>query len=223
LLSSTGEIVDRGNSGASGGDYLGMDCVQMRAAISADLDGEDLPVARAVLEQHLLGCPGCREYQTAADVLNRRVRLTPAPLVPNLTGRILGTIGDGAQPAPATQGLRLGVGVLGLLQLGLSTPALVLGSDAGLPVHQARHLGSFGVALAIGLLVAAWRPERIAGLLPLATVLVVCLVGSAIADTSTGAVAWTAEFPHLVEVLGLVGLWLLDRADRGVDPEISLA
>jgi predicted anti-sigma-YlaC factor YlaD len=115
------------------------------------------------------------------------------------------------------------VGVLGLLQLGLSTPALVLGSDAGLPVHQARHLGSFGVALAIGLLVAAWRPERIAGLLPLATVLVVCLVGSAIADTSTGAVAWTAEFPHLVEVLGLVGLWLLDRADRGVDPEISLA
>ena len=68
---------------------------------------------------------------------------------------------------------------------------------------------------------AAWRPERISGLLPLAAVLVLCLVGSAIADTTTGAVAWTAEFPHVVEVLGLLGLWLLNRLPR--EPELELS
>jgi predicted anti-sigma-YlaC factor YlaD len=217
----SGESWERGNSGASGGDYQGMDCSQVRGVISADLDGEDLLVAREVLERHLAACPACREYQAAAVALNRRMRVSPAPRVPNLTGPILAAIDAEAPEPAAAQGLRLGVAVLGLLQLGLSIPALILGSDAGLPVHQARHLGSFGVALAVGLLVAAWRPERISGLLPLAAVLVLCLVGSAIADTTTGAVAWTAEFPHVVEVLGLLGLWLLNRLPR--EPELELS
>jgi predicted anti-sigma-YlaC factor YlaD len=194
----------------------------MQAAISADLDGEDLPVPREIVERHLVRCAACQDYRAAAVALNRRVRLGPAPAVPNLTGPILAAIdAERHDPEPATQGLRVGVAMLGLLQLGLSIPALVLGSDAGLPVHQARHLGSFGVALAVGLLVAAWRPQRISGLLPLAAVLVLCLVASAIADTATGAVAWTAEFPHLVEVLGLVGLWLLDHAPRPTEPVLS--
>jgi predicted anti-sigma-YlaC factor YlaD len=192
-----------------------MDCARFRTAISADLDGEEVPVAPEVLARHLAGCAACRQFAAAAAALTREVRLRSAPAVPNLTERVLAAIdADGHEPEPATQGLRLGVALLGFLQLGLSIPALIWGSDAGLPVHQARHLGSFGAALAVGLLVAAWRPERIKGLLPLAAVLVVCLVGSAIADTSTGAVAWTGEFPHLVEVLGLVGLWLLERAPK---------
>lgn len=201
-----------------------MDCEQTRTAISADLDGEELPVARDALERHLADCPGCRGYQAAAVVLNRQVRVSRAPVVPNLTGPILAAIDTEAHEPGSAQGLRLGVAVLGLLQLGLSIPALILGSDAGLPAHQARHLGSFGVALAVGLLVAAWRPERVNGLLPLAAVLVLCLVGSAIADTATGAVAWTAEFPHVVEVLGLVGLWMLNRLPSGPgrDPELEL-
>ena len=48
----------------------------------------------------------------------------------------------------------------------IAVPALIFGSDAGLPVHTARHLGSFDVALAVGFLFAAWRPSRIPGLLP---------------------------------------------------------
>jgi predicted anti-sigma-YlaC factor YlaD len=201
-----------------------MDCELMRAAISAGLDGEEAPVAPEVLERHLQRCPACRAYGDAAASLNRRVRLSPAPAVPNLTGTILAAIdAERHEAQPSTQGMRIGVAVLGLLQLGLSIPALFLGSDAGLPVHQARHLGSFGVALAVGLLVAAWRPERIKGLLPLAAVLVVCLVGSAVVDTATGAVAWTAEYPHLVEVLGVLGLWLLDRAPRQLGPELAPA
>ena len=186
----------------------------MRAAISAELDGEELPVAPAVLASHLAGCGACRDFRVAAAALNRRVRLSAAPPVPDLTGRVLAAIGrerEGSEPASAARGLRLGLATIGLIQLGLSLPALALGSDAGLPVHQARHLGSFGAALAIGFLVAAWRPQRIAGLLPLATALVVCLVGSAIADVATGHAATGGEMPHVVEILGLLSLWLLER------------
>jgi predicted anti-sigma-YlaC factor YlaD len=202
-------------------DYLGMNCAQMRAAISAELDGEERVVAPPVLARHLAGCQACRDFQAAAMALNGRVRVSAAPAVPDLTGRVVAAIDrerERSEPASAVQGLRLGLVVIGLIQLGLSAPALALGSDAGLPVHQARHLGSFGAALAIGFIVAAWRPQRIAGLLPLATALVVCLVGSAIADVATGHAATGGEVPHVVEVLGLLSLWLLERVQPRSEP-----
>ena len=141
--------------------------------------------------------------------------------VPDLTDEVVRAIErERAEPA-ATQGLRISIALIGLIQLGFSLPALLLGDDAGLPVHQARHLGSFGVALAIGLLVAAWKPDRIPGLLPLAVALVVCLVGSAVADVATGHAAASSEATHVVEVLGLLGVWLLDRAQRHRAPRLD--
>lgn len=196
----------------------------MREAISADLDGEELPVRREVLERHLGGCAACREFQAAAGVVDRGTRLGSAPAVPDLTSRVMFAIArERSEPVYATQGLRLGLATIALVQLSLSLPALLFGSDAGISVHQARHLGSFGVALAVGLLVAAWRPERISGLLPLMTALVICLVGSAIVDVATGYAAATSELTHVVEVLGLLNLWLLDRVQRSPDPELRPA
>jgi predicted anti-sigma-YlaC factor YlaD len=199
-----------------------MKCSRVQTAISADLDGETLPIPREEVARHLSQCPACRQFQAAAVTLQRRTRVRPAPPVPDLTSRVLSTIT--AEPRPgATQGLRLGVALIGLLQLGLSLPALLLGSDAGLPVHTARHLGSFGVALAVGLLVAAWRPERIAGLLPLATALVVCLVGSSIVNVTTGHASAAGELGHAVEVIGLLGLWLLARSPTSGPARLSPA
>ena len=189
-------------------------------AISADLDGEETDVAPATLEQHLAGCASCRAFQGDALALRRELRVRAAPAVPDLTSRVMFALArEQTEPAASRQGLRLGLAVIALVQLGLSLPALLLGSDAGIPVHQARHLGSFGVALAVGLLVAAWRPHRIDGLLPLATALVVCLIGSAIADVATGHATAVSEIPHVVEILGLVGLWLLHRAQRWPEEE----
>ncbi|HEV2309813.1 MAG TPA: zf-HC2 domain-containing protein [Acidimicrobiia bacterium] len=195
-------------------------------AISAILDGEVPGVAPTALDQHLAGCAGCRSYRAEAQALRRLVGVRPAPEVPDLTSRVMFALArEQSEPAVSRQGLRIGLAVIALVQLGLSLPALLLGSDAGLPVHQARHLGSFGVALAVGLLVAAWRPGRIAGLLPLATALVICLVGSAIADVATGHAAASSEVTHIVEVLGLVGLWLLHRTQRLTEdePEVAFA
>ena len=99
--------------------------------------------------------------------------------MPDLTPAILAAIGDdAAAPGDDTQlALRWILAILALVQIGVAVPALLLGSDAGLPVHTARHLGSFDIAVAVGFLFAAWRPARIPGLLPVVAALVACLVG----------------------------------------------
>jgi predicted anti-sigma-YlaC factor YlaD len=100
---------------------------------------------------------------------------------------------------------------LALVQIAVAVPALILGSDAGLPVHTARHLGSFDVALAVGFLFAAWRPSRVPGLLPVAVALVVCLVGSSMLDVIDGNTAALSEAHHVTDFAGLVVLWLVSR------------
>ena len=53
-------------------------------------------------------------------------------------------------------------------------------------MHVARELGSFDVALAVGLLVAAWQPARAWGLLPVATVLALVMGVTAVLDLVDG-------------------------------------
>lgn len=145
------------------------------------------------------------------DALHRVMRVTAAPPVPDLSAPILAAIG--AERGEATEhpdlAVRLLLGVLGLVQLVLAVPALILGDDAGLPVHTARHLGSFGVALAVGFLYAAWRPARVSGLLPVMTALVACLVGTSVADMIGGTTPAFTEAQHLAEIVGVAAMWLL--------------
>jgi predicted anti-sigma-YlaC factor YlaD len=192
-------------------DYPYMICDRIQLSISAALDGEETLEPVDVVNAHVAVCADCRAYRDGARALHREVRVAPAHAVPDLTAPILVAIGDDARRDAETTGIRLGVAIIGLVQLGLSLPALLFGSDAGLPVHTARHLGSFGVALGIGLLVAAWKPERVSGLLPLATALVACLIVTSILDVTTAHVPPSGELNHATEVVGLLSLWLLSR------------
>ncbi len=197
-----------------------MDCELARTALSADLDGEEIPTDRDAMARHVTGCPACQAFEAQAEALHRLVRLrTPAP-VPDLSAQVLAAIDTEVDAAASsgTLGLRLGLAVVGLVQLGLAVPAMVLGSEAGFPVHAARDLGAFGVALAVGLLFAAWKPERVGALLPLATVLVVCLIAASALDVGTGHATADSELGHLVEVIGLAALWLLSRHTQHVAP-----
>jgi predicted anti-sigma-YlaC factor YlaD len=188
-----------------------MTCTHVRDALSSQLDGEDPGVARSVIDNHLSTCEGCRAFATRIGALHRTLRVASAPPVPDLTAPILAAIarerGDTGDRRELP--LRLVLAALGMVQLVLSLPALVLGEDAGLPVHTARHLGSFGVALAVGFLYVAWRPSRVSGLLPVMTALVACLVGSSIADMFGGTTPAVTESQHLAEVVGVAALWLL--------------
>jgi len=228
------EIIQRratilGNLERPGVDYLLMDlnlmdCERTRTAISARLDGEDIGVPAEAVRAHLGACVECRAYQKSAASLHAQVRVAPAPLVPDLTSRILGAIGaDDGGASPHLEAWRIGLAFIAILQIGLAVPALLLGTDAGLPVHTARHLGSFAVALGVGFLFAAWRPSRVAGLFPVAAALVACLVITSAIDIASGRAAAVNEVTHMTELLGLALLWLVGRAapaERSTVPAI---
>jgi predicted anti-sigma-YlaC factor YlaD len=187
-----------------------MKCDTARNAISARLDGEDLGVDPDALDHHVQRCPACHAFARDAAAMHRDARMARAPGVPDLTAPILAAIGAEARPhAGHERALRVTLAIVGLVQLVAAVPALVLGDDPGLPVHAARHVGSFGLALAVGFLFAAWRPSRLPGLLPVVTVLVVCLTGTSVLDLLEGRTGALSETQHAVDVVGLAAAWLL--------------
>jgi predicted anti-sigma-YlaC factor YlaD len=187
-----------------------MNCTTSRIAISARLDGEDLGVDPALLEDHLRRCAECQAFARDAAAMHRDARLARAPDVPDLTAKILATIGSRDRHQIGHEGaLRVTLVVVALVQIATAVPALVLGDDAGLPVHVARHIGSFDLALAVGFLFAAWRPSRIPGLLPVVTALVACLVGTSVLDLLDGRTSALTETQHVVDAAGLAAAWLL--------------
>jgi predicted anti-sigma-YlaC factor YlaD len=190
-----------------------MTCTDIRHAISARLDGEDPGVEPFVIDTHLGACARCREFAASAARLHRSSRVSPAQAMPDLTPAILAAIGnDTARPQHDTQlALRWILAILAFVQIGVAVPALLLGSDAGLPVHAARHLGSFDIAIAVGFLFAAWRPARIPGLLPVVAALVACLVASSLLDVVAGNTGALGEAHHATDFAGLAVLWLLSR------------
>jgi predicted anti-sigma-YlaC factor YlaD len=196
-----------------------MDCERCRAAVSANLDGEAPGVADAVWRAHLETCAGCRRFAAGAQQLHRAARVTAAEPVPDLTDSILQAIGQepvavgAAAPVDErTQFLRITLAVIAVIQLGMAIPALILGDDAGLPTHVARHLGSFSLALGVGLLMVAFKPDRASGVLPVVGALVLCLLGSSVIDVVQGTAAAGPEVSHAPELVGLVAVWLLARA-----------
>lgn len=189
-----------------------MTCSQIREAISARLDGEEPGVPEPQIGAHLADCGACCAFAEEARALHRAARVTPAPAVPDMTPRVLAAIGadrtDAAGDPGRTLALRLALAVLAAVQIGLAVPEL-LGADNGVAVHNSRHLGSFALALAVAFLYAAWRPARVAGLLPVLAVLAVCLIGTSVLDVVGGRTAPLTEAGHVTELAGLLAVWLL--------------
>jgi predicted anti-sigma-YlaC factor YlaD len=186
--------------------------MQIRSAISARLDGEDPGLDEAAVYAHLAGCADCRAFAHDAESLHRTLRLSPAPEIPDLTPGILTAIGEETTSSAGSETshvLRWILLAIALAQIAVAIPALVLGADAGLPVHTARHIGSFDVALGVGFLYAAWKPSRIPGLLPVVAALVVCLVGTSLLDVASGNTAAFGEVQHVLDFVGLAVVWLL--------------
>jgi predicted anti-sigma-YlaC factor YlaD len=195
-----------------------MRCDTIREAISARLDGEAPGLEDSTIDAHLTGCLACVAWSEELSTLHRMVRVREAEAVPDLTGAILGS-----HPVPARRAWRSEVisparwalFVVALTQLVLAAPALLLGEDAGATVHVARELGSFDVALAIGLLVAAWQPARAWGLLPVIAALALVMAGTAVIDVVRGTASGFGEAHHVLDLAGLVLLWLVAREERG--------
>jgi predicted anti-sigma-YlaC factor YlaD len=194
-----------------------MRCEDCREIVSAHVDGEDTRGESAAAGAHLAECSACRAFLVATEDLRRTTRVRVAEDVPDLTGRIVAATGVGGAGRGAgarhdpTRPVRIVLLCTALLQIGLALPALLLGDDAHLPVHIARHLGSFDVALAVGFLWVAWRPARaLDGVFPVAVALVTCLVASSFLDVAAGRAAAGGELHHVTDLVGLAAMWLLN-------------
>jgi predicted anti-sigma-YlaC factor YlaD len=202
-----------------------MDCAQIREALSARLDGEATELADAAVDGHLAGCRACTGWAEELATLHRMVRVRVAEPVPDLSAEIVEAFVPAArsrrrgstaahrlpvlgEPISAS---RWALFVVGLTQLVLAGPAVLLGEDSGATIHVARELGSFDVALAVGLLVAAWQPARAWGLLPLAAALACVMFGTSVLDVLDGRVSTLGEAHHLLNLAGVAFLWSVAR------------
>jgi predicted anti-sigma-YlaC factor YlaD len=195
-----------------------MRCEAIREALSARLDGEASGLADSAVDAHLRTCAACTAWAEELSILHRMVRVREAEPVPDLTAAILGA-GAAPRPVPRAQPIsvaRWGLFVVALTQLVLAGPTLVLGEGSGAAVHVARELGAFDVALAVGLLVAAWQPARAWGLLPVVAALALVLGGTAVLDVVRGTATSFGEAHHLLDLAGVALLWGVAREDRAM-------
>lgn len=204
-----------GNRTGPADDLHCVDCDQAREAASARLDGE-LDAERApALDAHLAGCASCASWERDAATVTRRARLRTADAPgPDLTPRVLAAAPSARSPWPVERWLLLVVGVTMLLA---ALPSALGAGD----VHLIRDAGITDVALAVGVLSAAWQPWRAAGVLPVVLVLAAALTATAVADVVSGEVPLVDEAAHLLAPTAALLLWRLRRRTPAEPPAPS--
>ncbi len=185
-----------------------MDCDDAMDAISARVDGE-LPETNALhvaLEAHLSSCSSCGEWEARSFALRRTLVLRRQAPPDGLAVRVLANMS--VPHTGAGQWVRYCLGVVAAAIVVLNIP-LLLGLTATASTHEVRHLGTFGVALGVGLFWAAMKPERAIGLVPLAAALALAMLLGSVADLGRRQAALLSESIHLLEFTGLGLLWYL--------------
>ncbi len=187
-----------------------MQCPVYREALSARLDGEPLGVPERALDEHLATCPACAAWADDAAVVTRRTRLAPAPVVPDLTARVLQALprelpgtAAAARARLTETALRLALLAVGVTQAGIAWPVLAEGSMSA-PVHMAHETGAWNLALAAAFLAVAAAPRLAAGALPFLGTFTVLLTVVTVRDLGNGHVPAERAVAHLLLVAGVL-------------------
>lgn len=184
-------------------------CDRIRVAVSARADGEVAGVPAADVERHLAGCPDCASY--AAGLAATGPRVVPLAAAggadPALTRRVVAAAG-GIDRAGVWWVLRAALAAVALGYLAVSVPELLFSNDPH-HGHVARHLGAFELAYGVALLSVALRPALARAMVPFTAALAVAMVVIAVTDVARGDVPMVGELVHLLEIAGLVLVWLL--------------
>lgn len=182
-------------------------CDTAQDIMSARLDHEATAAEERMLDAHLPGCADCTRALQRVERLDRQLRVRVAEPVPDLRQAIL------SRARPASLGhagwRRPALGWVGVLLVAQNAVALFAGELNGVETHLARHLGAFGVALGIGLLLVAVRPSRAYGILPFVSALIVTMLAGAAFDVVENGRNAAAEATHLTEIAGLVLVWMI--------------
>ena len=196
-----------------------MDCPQIRFSVSAALDGEEPGLPDSVIRAHLAECARCRTWSAEATDLHRALRIQPAVVETDRTEAILAALPARSKARPSEERvrvLRFVTLVIALIQIAGAVP-LLLGRGEMMHMHYARHIGVFSAALAIGLLVVAWHPERARALLPMLGVLVAGLLWSCLDDLISGRPVPGSAIAHAADVAAFGVVWLLAHTPAGSD------
>jgi predicted anti-sigma-YlaC factor YlaD len=189
-----------------------MQCPDFRAAVSARLDGEPLGMPDRALDDHLARCAGCSAWAADAARVTRRLRLAPAPEVPDLTAAVLEAlprelpgVAAAARTRLADAALRVLLLAVGIGQAGLAWPALASGAAAmSAPVHMAHETGAWNLAVAAAFLAVAAAPRLAAGALPVLVTFTALLVPVTVADLGAGHVHADRAVAHVLLVAGVL-------------------
>ena len=179
-----------------------MECDEARSAISAGIDGAGQLSPDAA---HVEGCPDCRRWEERAHDL-ARATLRPA------TDVVLRVPGIRPQGFLRYRWLRIVLAWGGLLLVVWNLSPIVAPGGDPAAVHLARHQAAFSAALGLTYLAVAWRPDRAYGLVPFAAIFAVTLTVTGAVDILRGTSTVGAESAHLLEIAGLVVLWVLGAA-----------
>lgn len=206
-----------GNQSMPASDWNDMDCSRWRDALSAIADGESANIDERLVAAHVARCTACRSYQEMIQSSPTFERLAAAPDMPDLSGPI-SRLNAAADRAAHWSILRIVLAVAAVQVVAFAMPALILGEEQGVATHSARHLGAFGVAYGVALMVVVVRPARARSILPVAMVLAGAQVLGAIVDLATGRIPLVGETRHLPQIISVFLIWFLavpsGRGDR---------
>ena len=162
------------------------------------------------LDEHLAGCPACRNWADAAAEVTRRARLAPATSVPDVTAAVLGRLPEGGRAVGRRRrvtdlALRAALLVVGLGQLAVGWPAMTGGGmDMADPVHLSHETGAWNLGLAACFLGVAALPRLAPGSLPFLLSFTALLSWVTIGDLGSGHVHGGRATGHLLLVAGAV-------------------
>jgi predicted anti-sigma-YlaC factor YlaD len=194
--------------------------------LSAQLDGEDDPAGRGLVDEHLAGCAGCREWLDRAATVNRLTR-TAVGVAPDLSAAILAALPPAAvvrkRRIPVAVALYVALAVVGAVQLilglgqiggGVAGAHVHTGLDAT-PGHLWHESAAWNVAVGAGYLFIALRRSRPSGLVPMLTAFVGMLLLLSVNDLTGDRVDGTRLVSHGFVILGYLLVVALSRIPGG--------
>ena len=206
-----------------------MDCAGIQRALSARLDGEPAGIADDVVDAHVAACVECRAFLDSAAALNRQLKLSTAsgsgPMVaPDLSETILAGIEPEARRRAAARAFGLALSRVVLVGIGVAyviwaivllgdsaavaAPPVDPGVDTSVTAGLFVDAAAVRLALAFGLFFAAWRPQNVAGMVPVYGALWAFSFGFATRDVVLGYASASDVFGLVLLLLStLVLLW----------------
>ena len=196
-------------------DHGNMACDRFVEAISAIIDGEDPGIDERLIDAHVARCSDCRAFRDSMQGVRRRMVVRQVASTPDASRRVA-KLAAVADRAAAWQLPRVLLAVVAIEVIVLSLGDLLASGPDSEAVHSARHLAAFSIAYAVLLVLVVMRPARARTALPVAGVLALALLITAIADLAAGRVPLVGETLHIPEIISVLLIWLLAVPTRRV-------